>query len=505
MAQPLQVVLLAGGSGSTMYPLTEQIPKCLLPVANRPLISFQLELLERAGFNEVIIVCQETTAPRIVKCIGDFYKGKISIEYSIFKEYLGTAEILHGIRDRLRNDFIIISGDLVADMTFVHQMVDMHRSKDAALTILLKQSSQETLTIMAQATKTKGTKGFGSQGIDYIGLDGQQSKASGSQQRLLMLQNAADIEDELVLPKALLRHYPSFTIHTTLKDAHFYIISHWVLDLLEPNYRPTKQESLPPLLSLASSTSLLSLSSVLRINSTHSPMKPGFEEGDKSKDKTAYKIKHFKSIKTDLIPFLISCQTSVRKLRALPSSAFSNDQSLAFTMSTTQLITPASPVRGKTGCFVFVIGGEGYCARANTLQSYMEINRDIARNAAAILRPWEKPGKNNYIHESAQIHPMTQIGADCVVGAQSKIGARCGVKKSIIGRHCQIADNVKISNSVIMDRVTIGEGCNITDAIICDDVVLKESCQIKDSQIGVGYYLPAGSNVKDEPLCKEKK
>lgn len=44
-----KVVLLAGGTGSRMYPLTTKQPKFLLPVANRPLISYQLELLEKAG------------------------------------------------------------------------------------------------------------------------------------------------------------------------------------------------------------------------------------------------------------------------------------------------------------------------------------------------------------------------------------------------------------------------------------------------------------------------
>ena len=48
--QEFQVVILAGGNGNRMYPLTEEIPKCLLPVANRPLLSYQLELLERVGF-----------------------------------------------------------------------------------------------------------------------------------------------------------------------------------------------------------------------------------------------------------------------------------------------------------------------------------------------------------------------------------------------------------------------------------------------------------------------
>ena len=43
-------VILAAGRGSRMYPLTEECPKCLLPVANRPLIWYPVQLLERSGF-----------------------------------------------------------------------------------------------------------------------------------------------------------------------------------------------------------------------------------------------------------------------------------------------------------------------------------------------------------------------------------------------------------------------------------------------------------------------
>ncbi len=44
-----QAVILAGGAGNRLYPLSEGVPKCLLPIANRSLLAYQLELLERSG------------------------------------------------------------------------------------------------------------------------------------------------------------------------------------------------------------------------------------------------------------------------------------------------------------------------------------------------------------------------------------------------------------------------------------------------------------------------
>ena len=57
MVQEFQVIIFAGGAGNRMYPLTEGIPKNMLSVSNRPLISYQLELLERvgiSGMNEIL-------------------------------------------------------------------------------------------------------------------------------------------------------------------------------------------------------------------------------------------------------------------------------------------------------------------------------------------------------------------------------------------------------------------------------------------------------------------
>jgi NDP-sugar pyrophosphorylase family protein len=70
--QEFQVILFAGGLGNRMYPLTEEIPKVLLPVANRPLISYQLEFLERAGFSGTIMFIKLEILVRILRAFVSF-------------------------------------------------------------------------------------------------------------------------------------------------------------------------------------------------------------------------------------------------------------------------------------------------------------------------------------------------------------------------------------------------------------------------------------------------
>jgi len=477
MPQEFQVVVLAGGSGSSMHPLTEEIPKALLPVANRPLLSYQLDLVENAGFASAFIVTTELQAPKLHKFVHEIYKGKVATDFILFKESYATGEVLTRIKDKLKTDFIVISSDLIVDDTFVHQMIDIHKSCDAAVTMLIKQPTEQIARV---ATKSSATKTTEQVSFDYIALD-------ADKERVLLLTSSAEVESTFSISKSLLRRYPHMKVFSTLLDAHFYIFSKWVLDILDEQYTQKK----------------------------------------------------FSSIKGDLVPYLISCQSSKRKQQELPESASASHQSLALSMSSTRknqvqpyaeiqqhllkstrslsilpeayktpnkqsLSNEAAPMDTdpRIGCYAHVMSS-GYCMRANTIQSYMEMNRDIARAASKFL-PWEQRGKNNFVHESASVHPQTQIGADCVVGQGSKIGERCSVKKSIIGKHCHIGDNVKITNSILMDHVIIGSNCNITDSIICDNVHMKESCNVKDSQMGFGFFLAMKSDIKNEILCKER-
>jgi choline kinase len=63
LIQEFQVVILPGGAGRRMFPLIEDTPKCLLPVANRPLLSYQLELLERVGFKGNFKIYLDSLSP----------------------------------------------------------------------------------------------------------------------------------------------------------------------------------------------------------------------------------------------------------------------------------------------------------------------------------------------------------------------------------------------------------------------------------------------------------
>lgn len=111
----------------------------------------------------------------------------------------------------------MIKGDLVTE-GFVHHLADMHRIRDAAMTMLLKALPLGEEDARGRVKRPPLE--------DLVGLNEDDS-------RVVMIESAEDLEGSLTIEKGLLKRVPSLAMHTDLSDAHCYIFSHWVMGLLE--------------------------------------------------------------------------------------------------------------------------------------------------------------------------------------------------------------------------------------------------------------------------------
>ena len=211
------IILVSCSDGENLYPLTEQMPSALLPVANRQLISFQLELLEKAaGFKQVLLVTEERWLTRLSTYVSETYKGRLKIEVTMVAEGAGSADALRTLAPKLHSDFVLIAGDVITDIDFAH-LADMHRLHGAAVTALLKEAAPRDAGIPKKAKDLDGA--------DFIGIDEKR-------QRLLHVESAADCDAGVSsVSQALLHAYPHVQIHTDLSDVHVYIFAHWTLQV----------------------------------------------------------------------------------------------------------------------------------------------------------------------------------------------------------------------------------------------------------------------------------
>ena len=136
MTEPMTAVIMAGGEGSRLRPLTSNVPKPMLPVVNKPLMEHIVELLRRHGFTEVCATVQFLSSV-IRNHFGDGSDLDVSMSYSVEDLPLGTAGSVLNARDLISGTCLVISGDALTDLD-LGDAVRFHRSRDAAATLVLK-------------------------------------------------------------------------------------------------------------------------------------------------------------------------------------------------------------------------------------------------------------------------------------------------------------------------------------------------------------------------------
>jgi mannose-1-phosphate guanylyltransferase/phosphomannomutase len=132
----MKAVVMAGGEGTRLRPLTSNQPKPMVPIVGKPCMEHILELLRAHGFEDVVITV--AFLPQAIRSyFGDGEPLGLRIEYSVEENPLGTAGSVRLASDRLDDTFLVISGDALCDID-LHKIVDFHREKGAACTIGLK-------------------------------------------------------------------------------------------------------------------------------------------------------------------------------------------------------------------------------------------------------------------------------------------------------------------------------------------------------------------------------
>jgi len=132
---PKKAVILAGGRGTRLRPITYEIPKALIPVHGKTLTEHLFDLFKRHGINDVVLSVGHL-GDKIKAHYGNGSRYGIGISYVEENEPMGTGGPLRLARKMLKETFIATNGDELKDID-LRAMYDFHRKNKAAVTIAL--------------------------------------------------------------------------------------------------------------------------------------------------------------------------------------------------------------------------------------------------------------------------------------------------------------------------------------------------------------------------------
>lgn len=446
-----QAVVLAGGKGSRMTELTAGQPKCLLPIGNVPMVWYPLQLLERAGFKEAIVIVSDRLLGE-----GQFPLDKLNLKMKLDvvgvedAEELGTADSLRRIHEKIHTDIIVISCDLITDVN-LSDMLNLYRKHNASITALMLPVPKlpEDLVIPGPKNKQRPE-------TDLIGIDNETG-------RLVFLASASDFEETINMSQRLLKKHVNFTVHSKLLDAHLYIINKWVIDFLvyNKNFSTLKGELLPYIVSKQLS-------------------KPSTQPTD-DKNTSIVQV----NLKEDIFRFAVEnpLDKTIRKM-----SSFNDHRSDLSEAYHDDIIR----------CYAHVVNGKT-ALRANTIEMYHFANAKISE-----LWNTEKTGEqSHYISNTATVK-CTQM-QDCRIDDNAFVDEKTSLKQSHIGPNSVIESKTRVSQSVVMGNVTIKQRCVIHNCILCNGCVIEEGTQLKDCLVGAQHVVPSGTQSSREVLTNADK
>lgn len=131
----MQALILAGGKGTRLRPLTVYTPKPIVPFLNRPFLLFQIEILRRAGVKDITLSLSYQP-DKIEHLLGDGAEYGVSLRYVVEPNPLGTGGAYKFAADSIRETTIVLNGDILTDLD-VFKVIAFHRQKKAAATIVI--------------------------------------------------------------------------------------------------------------------------------------------------------------------------------------------------------------------------------------------------------------------------------------------------------------------------------------------------------------------------------
>ena len=132
----MKAILLAGGKGTRLRPLTVHTPKPIVPIFDRPFLHYQLDLLKQVPEIDEVVLSLNYQPRRIEEIFGDGGDTGLGIRYVVEPAPLGTAGAIRYAGESLRESVVVFNGDVLTEVDLA-AVIALHRERKAKATIVL--------------------------------------------------------------------------------------------------------------------------------------------------------------------------------------------------------------------------------------------------------------------------------------------------------------------------------------------------------------------------------
>lgn len=135
----IKAVIMAGGEGTRLRPLTCDVPKPMVPILNRPVMEYTIEMLKKHNIEDISVTLAYLPSA-ITEYFDDGKEWGVNLNYFIEETPLGTGGSVKNAGESLDSTFIVVSGDAMTDLD-LNRAVNFHRAKGSKATLVLKRES----------------------------------------------------------------------------------------------------------------------------------------------------------------------------------------------------------------------------------------------------------------------------------------------------------------------------------------------------------------------------
>ncbi|KAI8066716.1 nucleotide-diphospho-sugar transferase [Gongronella butleri] len=415
--EPLQAVILTDNYDARFLPISHELPQCLMPLCNIPLIEYTLEVLAISDVRDVFIV--SSTHSDKIKAYFDHSrwmerKGKLNIKLVSCPDAMSVGDALREMdaRQLISNDFILTSGDLVSNIK-LDKAIEAHRArkktdKNAIMTMVVKEAARAHTSRPLEASSVFVLDPDSSQCLFYEPVEALPKK------------------ERIEFAPALFEHHQTIEIRNDLVDPRVDICSVEVPALFTENF-------------------------------------------------------DWQRLRRDFVHGIITSDILGKTIYTHPVAeayiAHIQNERIYNTVSMHVLNRWAFPIVPETN----LNPGDDY-----------EFMRGNVYKASDVI-----------LSRSCLIDDNVQIGSGSGIGENTK------VRRSIIGKNCQIGNNVTLDGVFLWDGVVIADNCTITQSILAQNVTILDHTNIdrgciiaNDVTIGPNVHISKYSRLSLHPQPK---